>query len=148
MWVTSAGGTQCDVPAFDAPTDRTPPTTEEVAATPSALYPMGTATPAQPPFASTGCDRPFQSSTVLEAKRPIATRLQEAAVGPLAVEVEIALDPAGKLIDAWIYASSGYAGWNLAALRAARLSTYSGSISYCRPVRGTYLFVATVLPGG
>lgn len=147
VWVASANGVECDVPAFDAPSDRQPPNPDEVAASPSPLYAMASATQAQAPFASTGCDQPFAASTVLKAENPKPSGLREMSTGPLAVEVELALDPSGHSIDAWIYESSGYAGWDLSALRAARLSTYSGSISYCRPVRSTYLFLATIVPG-
>ncbi|MBV9263926.1 MAG: TonB family protein [Candidatus Eremiobacteraeota bacterium] len=54
--------------------------------------------------------------------------------------IAVAVGPSGKLVDAWVWATSGYRVLDDAALRAARQSTYTGAISYCRPVAATYLF--------
>ncbi len=148
MWFTSAGATQCDVPSFDAASDQVPPNSDEVGAIPSPLYALANAMPAQPPFAFNGCDRPFSSGTVQKAVSPDIRNVM-GGVGDqlLAATVKVALDPTGHIIEAWIFEGSGNAGFDGAALRAARLSAYSGSVSYCRPVNGTYVFIANLIPG-
>lgn len=147
LWVTSANGTPCEVPAFDAPSDAMPPDPGDVSALISPLYAVSVATPSQPPFASTACNQPFSAGTVTKAQAPdYPLSLRDA--GPLASSVEVALDRDGNLIGAWTYAGSGFTMWDRAALRAALLSKYRGAVSYCRPVNGTYLFLATAVPGG
>jgi hypothetical protein len=149
LWVTSAQGAACEVPAFDAPSDTVAPDPADIAPSPSPLYAASVAAPAKPPFASSGCDAPFVAGTVTKPEAPeYPLSLREMDSGPLAGAVEVALDPEGNLIGAWIYAGSGFAAWDRAALQAAAKSKYRGSISYCRPVKGTYLFLATAMPGG
>ena len=61
--------------------------------------------------------------------------------------IEVAVGDNDSLIDAWIYASSGWAAADLSALRAARASKYATAVSYCRRVRGYYLFRVDFFPG-
>jgi hypothetical protein len=149
LWITTAGGSSCDVPAFDQPSDSLAPDTDQVSRTPSPRYVTVAATASDPPFDIVACARPFAASTVtrpIPPELPLSTRESLSYGGGLWAAVEVALDPAGHLVDAWIYASSADAAWNRSALRAARLSTYAGGVSYCRPANGTYLFLATVVP--
>ena len=149
LWVTAANGTACEVPSFEAASDTIAPDPADVAASPSPLYPASVAAPAPPPFLSSGCDQPFVAGTVTKAHAPdYPLSAREADLGPLGVAVEVALDPAGNLLGTWVYAGSGFAAVDRAALDAARRSTYRGSVSYCRPVNGTYLFLANFMPGG
>ncbi len=54
--------------------------------------------------------------------------------------VYVAVDPAGKLADAWVFASSGYPAADAEAIRTAKRSSCVPTLSYCRPAGGTYLF--------
>lgn len=54
------------------------------------------------------------------------------------VGVRIALYSNGSLADAWVWASSGHEAYDAAALAAIRESTYTGAVSYCRPVPSEY----------
>jgi outer membrane biosynthesis protein TonB len=56
--------------------------------------------------------------------------------------VETAVDHTGTLRDAWIIRGSGVRNFDLAALRAARLSQYRAGTAYCTHVPGTFIFVA------
>jgi hypothetical protein len=149
LWVSAANATACEVPAFEGRSDTVPSDPADVARSPSALYPVALATPAQPPFASTGCDQPFSADTVIKAEAPdYPVGVREMDVGPVGVAVEVALDRDGNIVGTWIYAGSGFAELDRASLQAAPKSTYRGSISYCRPVYSTYVFLTNFMPGG
>jgi hypothetical protein len=149
MWVASAGSTACDVPTYDGPSDTQPPDGDDLAP-PSQLGTAAIAAAVPAPFIDTGCDQPFVAATVTKAVAPdLSFGLYEGTVvGAIATAVTVIVDPAGHVLDAWTLASSGNGRFDLAAVRAARMSTYSGSTSYCRPVRGTYVFIGTAAPGG
>ncbi len=55
-------------------------------------------------------------------------------------KVAVALTPSGSVSAASIYRSTGDMMLDRAALRAARMSTYSPEVRDCTPVGGTYLF--------
>jgi hypothetical protein len=145
---SAMGVSPCDVPAFDRATDVDPPTNAALAPTPSALYAPAVATPTPAPFEVADCDRAFAAATVLKPVQPVLTRTYMDEIPPdgYTAFVRVTLDPDGRLIDVSIYASSGYTAWDRAALRAAALSTYTGAVSYCRPVYGEYLFGANYRP--
>lgn len=152
-WNVSAnagkGASPCDVPAFDGDKDKVPTKPDgSVAATPAPGYTAALATATTAPFAMGFCDFPFINGTVLKPvqPRPTLPTGAEMLLNGYATTIEVALDPGGRVIDAWIYASSGNAAFNRAALQAARASTYTGGVSYCRPVNSTYLFEATFTP--
>lgn len=148
MWVVSAAAAQCDVPGFDGPSDMQAPPTGEVAP-PAQRDAAATASAVAPPFAGSGCDQPFVPATVAKALAPdLSFGLYEGTIGRIATAVLVAVDSGGHVLDAWTLASSGNARFDLAAVRAARRSTYAGAISYCRPIRSTYVFISTAVPGG
>jgi hypothetical protein len=167
-WITSAKATSvtgfgwetlgtfdCEVPAFsrrgidDAPVAREQ--TRRPNASPASSAPPSSANPQRamavdPPFASLDCAIPFRQATVKEAFSPDFPRvaMQNPPPGNLATSrIVVYIDEQGHLVDSAIYDSSGSAPLDLAALRAARRSTYVQAISYCQNVRGTYVFNAT-----
>jgi TonB family protein len=60
--------------------------------------------------------------------------------------VEVAINPDGTLLDAWVWGPSGIPQFDAEALRAAKASTYTGARGYCRPVPGEYFFRVTFAP--
>jgi hypothetical protein len=135
----------CEVPAFESAQDKTPD--PDVAPSPAALAPA-VASAAQAPFDIGYCALKFADSTVIRPARPQYDGWGDPSVYGYAATIATALDPSGHLIDAWVYAGSGSAAFDRAALRAARDSTYVGAVSYCRPVSSRYLFIASAIPGG
>ncbi|HEY2474033.1 MAG TPA: hypothetical protein VGI19_04445 [Candidatus Cybelea sp.] len=143
-WVASVGKNRspCDVPAFDSAKDKEPEV--DVSPTPSTSYTPAVATSTQAPFEIGYCALKFANSTVVRPVRPNPTSV-DPSYGRAAI-IATALDPNGYLTDAWVYDSSGNAAFDHAALLAAKASTYVGAVSYCRPVRSTFLFMATFTP--
>lgn len=142
------GAVTCEVPAF-APASGTPNSTAGPIATPAPLPSPGAAVAkavvTSAPFPVASCDAPFALPKLKVAVQPSQVHnISEAGNGPIiSAVVLVAVDGSGHLLDAWLLASSGYAPADLAAMRSARLSTYSGGMSYCRPVAGIYALVVT-----
>ena len=65
---------------------------------------------------------------------------------PTSTMIVVAADEQGHVLDASLLASSGYPVLDNAGIRSARMSSYSGSISYCQKVQGEYIFTATFFP--
>jgi hypothetical protein len=171
-WITSArsddetvigwgkrGEFACEVPTFpnrgiDAAELARPQSrkaTPSPAPAGSALPPLADgavrAMPTSMPFDSMDCDTPFREVRVTDAVIPEYPPLLRGNVSePASVLVDIAADEQGHLIDASVFAASGYPAFDSAGLRSARLSSYSGAISYCQKVRGEYIFTATFQP--
>jgi TonB family protein len=106
----------------------------------------GVAKPAPQPFDSIECDVPFMQARVVRPVQPDYPREAMSDGQPRAVEVEVAIDERGQLIDAWVFARSGDVLVDLSAVRAARRSSYSPATSYCQKVKGYYLFRADFRP--
>ena len=144
------GTVTCDPPVFalskypSTPSERTPQAGDE---TPAPAPPPANAVASAAPFPVLTCDKPFVTATVTDAVQPEFPRIVESEgfSGSAISEIAVAIDPSGKLVDAWVWAKSGYPALDDAALKAARRSKYSGAISYCRPVHATYLFRADFL---
>jgi hypothetical protein len=101
--------------------------------------------PAAMPFDSVDCAVPFRQARVIAAKAPEYPSGFDVG-GGVATQVDVQLDEQGHLLDAWTYKTSGVMAFDASGLRAARLSTYAPAISYCQPVLGEYLFIAS-FPG-
>ena len=134
------GTVPCDVPEFESTSINlaNPRSVVSPSPLPSPQGPMPIAVADSPPFAIEKCETPF-----VEAKRTVivwprdVTGFPDVSHGPyVPAIVFIALDGNGRVLDAWLRESTGYAPEDLAALRSARMSTYSGAISYCRHVPG------------
>jgi hypothetical protein len=122
-------------------TQRAPAAGDE---TPAPAPPPVNAVASAPPFSAISCAQPFVSATLTDPVQPnFPAILGDQGFSGVAVsEIAVAVGPDGKLVDAWVWANSGYPQIDAAALVAARKSKYKGATSYCRPVNGTYLFRA------
>jgi hypothetical protein len=129
----------------EEPESRTPQAGDE---TPAAAPAPARAVASAPPFPLLMCATPFAPAGATHAVEPDFPRsVGEQGFSRTATsEIAVAIDPQGKLVEAWVWATSGYPALDDAALSAARRSQYSGAISYCRPVSGTYLFRADFAP--
>jgi hypothetical protein len=139
----------CDVPAFESASITDPRVDAAGRPRPSptplpspAAIPV-LASPSKPPFEAAECAKPFR---VARAVAPMQPEYPESArdlgLGPTVAVAYVAVDERGTLTDTWIAASSGNQAEDLETLRAARLSSYAGGVSYCRPVKDLYLFRA------
>lgn len=172
-WITSArsddesvmgwgkrGEYACEVPTFPnrglnaaelaRPQARKAPPVPQPSGTASALPPAADgaarAVPTSMPFDSIDCATPFREVRVTEAVSPDLPSVAAGLPAVTSVIVDIASDERGHLLDASVFSSSGYPALDRAGLRAARMSSYSGAVSYCQNVQGEYLFTASFLP--
>ncbi len=137
----------CSPPDFgtskfgEGKTERAPQATDP---TPAPAPPAAVAAPAEAPFPEPTCPHPFVLASVTKAEQPIFPQVvkNEGFGGYAVSQIAVAVDTTGKLVDAWVWASSGYPPLDEAALDAARRSKYTAPISYCYAVKGTYLFRA------
>lgn len=147
LWIVavqSEGQTAaCDVPGFESAQDPAPP---PGVATVTAASQAAVAVSSAPPFTIENCTQPFKAAAVTMAAEPDPSDASQDYGEPLAGWAAVALDPNGRIVDTWIYASNGPMQWRSDVLRAARRSKYSGAISYCRPVNGLVLFEGTLRP--
>jgi TonB family protein len=96
------------------------------------------------PFDSIDCVTPFRDVRVTGAVSPdYPSILRGNAPGRNSVILDVASDEQGHVLDVSVFAGSGFAQFDAAAMRAARQSSYSGAVSYCQQVKGEYLFTAT-----
>jgi hypothetical protein len=148
------GMVTCEPPDFARPkypilgtttTTRTPQAGDE---TPAPAPQPAVAVASTPPFPAANCAQPFVSAAVTDIPQlDFPEILQGQVIGDAATSlVAVAVDSHGKLIDAWIWGTSGYPAMDDEAIRTARRSTYIGATSYCRPANGTYLFQADFGP--
>jgi len=95
---------------------------------------------ASTPLESTDCPKPFVSATTVHVVSP---EYPYAFSRPSGVSIiAVAIEGNGTLRDAWVWGSSGDAGYDAAALASAARTTYSGATAFCRPVAQTFLFRA------
>lgn len=145
------GRVTCEPPDFAPSTyphakeQRSPQPGDE---TPAPAPPPAQAVTSVMPFTIAKCAKPFASARVSDAARPeFPESVKDQGFDGVATsEIAVAVDPHGTLLDAWVWAKSGYPALDSAALRAARQSTYTGATSYCRPIAATYLFRADFTP--
>jgi hypothetical protein len=141
----------CGVPDFGVhavnrnETVKRTPTAADPTPPPAPLAVEAVSTPAP---LSINCPNPFVAAKVTRATQPdFPASVKAAGFSQVAItEVAIAVGPDSKLIDAWVWSSSGWEALDAAALMAARRSQYAAPISYCQPVGGTYLFRAEFQP--
>ena len=92
------------------------------------------------PIESTSCAHPFVDARAVKLVPPSYPYTQAMPDG--ISFVNLTLLPDGSLADATVYQSSGDVAFDVAALEAARRSTFLPKIVYCRPGIGEYLFRA------
>lgn len=99
---------------------------------------------AVPPIESTACAQPFAEARIVHLEPPVYPFLQRM---PRSISlVRIVVLPDGSVGDVRVYQSSSIAAFDIAAMDAARRSTYLPAIAYCKPTIGAYLFRASFLP--
>jgi len=94
-----------------------------------------------PPILRTDCAAPFVDAKVLSQVKPVYPFSRE--MGPATSMIKITLDPNGQVVDATVFKSSGVDAFDIATLEAAKQSTYSPRIAFCRPAVGAYIFKVT-----
>ncbi len=88
------------------------------------------------------CDEPFADAMVVKIASlvyPVAARAVSATG---VVYVKVLLDATGAVADARVYKSSGNIDLDMAAVSAARATTYRPGRFLCRPTAGAYIFVS------
>lgn len=91
------------------------------------------------------CAEPFREAEVSSQARPEYPSLlvSEGWSGVAMSNIAVALQSDGLLRDEWIWGPSGLDLFDTSALKAAKLSQYTGARAYCRPVPSMYLFRVT-----
>jgi TonB family protein len=103
----------------------------------STATPLGSVAAAPP-----ACSRPFANAALDRAaipNYPDSARLNGTAGVAL---IQVTLDESGTESAVRVFRSSGDASLNVAALDAAKTSTYFPQVFACRPRRGSYIFRA------
>jgi hypothetical protein len=158
-WVTNAratgettfnwdakGSIACDVPGFDAPPSPVPAQSSAPAiASLPAGTPVATATAA--PFDIPTCDKPFVAAAPLTgpALNPAALGGLNNGLAAEATVIDVAVDGAGNVLDAWVKGST-HSAFDRLALTGALQSKYTGAVSYCRPAEGIAKYTAWYQP--
>jgi hypothetical protein len=158
-WVTNARGTgestfnwdakgsiACDVPGFDAPPSPAPVPSPpmQIASLPSGT-PVAKTTAA--PFDIPTCDKPFVAAAPLNgpALNPGALGGLNNGLAAEATVIDVAVDGAGNVLDAWVKGST-HSAFDKLAMTGALHSTYTGAVSYCRPAEGIAKYTAWYQP--
>ena len=91
----------------------------------------------------TDCATPFANARVKHAVSPNWPDGLVVEKGFAATTlVEVAIGSSGEIDDAWIYAPSGVAVLDDAAVAGARVSTYAPRLQYCEPIPSVYIYKA------
>lgn len=112
----------------------------------SASPPIGTplqAHPIDPPFTAS-CKTPFTPTLIthipsIHTPALLASMTYSALPGGESI-VAVALDRDGKVLDAWLWASSNVDAYDKTALKAARETTYVAPLAFCKSVPSYFLF--------
>ena len=88
------------------------------------------------------CDEPFAEARTLRVQTPKypIIAINQSAIG--SATVKVTLSDSGSVTDATIYKGSGWPALDAAAIEAARNSTYSPEVIFCKPYAGSYIFRA------
>jgi TonB family protein len=92
------------------------------------------------------CPKPFTNPAVKRAVSPDYPRSERTRRTYGLSIVELALNAAGTVTDAWTFLSSGSAAFDGAALQSAESSTFTPGLAFCKPTGGLYLFNAEFEP--
>jgi TonB family protein len=89
---------------------------------------------------------PFTDPQVKKAVAPEYPRSERARRTHALSIIEVALNAAGTVTDAWTFLSSGSAAFDGAAVASAGASTFTPGTAFCEPTGGLYLFNAEFEP--
>jgi TonB family protein len=96
------------------------------------------------PAAAGQCD---QDAHVVKAAIPSIEGLsQETLMQHLTTEMQVAVAADGSVKSVSVSKSSGYLDFDMAAVRAAKRTTYAPKLADCRPVDGIATFKASLAP--
>lgn len=97
------------------------------------------------PLERADCSEPFREAEVSSQARPEIPGLlaAEGWTGVASSNIAVAVQPDGSLRDEWIWGPSGLALFDGSAMKAAKMSQYTGARAYCQPVPSVYLFRVT-----
>jgi TonB family protein len=105
---------------------------------------LAQATPAPSPTSTGEC---FRDATVSKSVQPSIEGLDGDFLDhKLTTDIKVLVGADGSIKGTSILNSSGYRGFDLAAQRAARASTYLPKLVNCKPVDGEYTFRANLTP--
>lgn len=140
------GSIACDVPGFDAPPSPAPSAAPlaSVAVIPPET-PVATTTSA--PFDILACDKPFVAAAPLSGPplNPAALGGLNTGLAAEAAVIDVAVDGAGNVLDAWVKGST-HSAFDKLAMAGALQSKYSGAVSYCRPAKAIAKYTAWYQP--
>jgi TonB family protein len=107
-----------------------------------AILLLAQVTPSPSPTAASLC---YQDAHVIKAVVPNTEGLsQETLMQPLATEMQVTVASDGSVKGVSISKSSGHLDFDMAAIRAAKQSTYSPKLVDCKAVEGTATFRASL----
>jgi protein TonB len=105
---------------------------------PPQIGPTGPVEPTETPAPS--CSAPEIAAHVLTTATAETPEVAQEQGITGTTQVEVSIDPDGKITATSIYRSSGSQALDNAALAAARQSTYKADVRDCEAVAGSYLF--------
>lgn len=99
------------------------------------------------PLETGTCSDPFADATATDIVSPdYPMALRGFSTRVLSSSIEVAIDAAGNVADAWVWGPSGAEAADAASLAAARATKYKAGRAYCRNVPGLYMFRVTFDP--
>jgi TonB family protein len=90
------------------------------------------------PLETAACAKPFADAVITMSIAPDYPAILQSSRASRMVGIGVAINADGKLADSWIWAPSGLEAFDQSALSAAQSQSYSGAVSYCRPVPALY----------
>jgi len=120
----------------EPPGQITPPGQPDVG--PPGPGPSGPVEPTEPPAPS--CTAPDVAAHVVNTATAETPEVAQEQGVTGTTQVEVSIDPDGRITATSIYRSSGSQALDNAALAAARQSTYKADVRDCEAVAGSYLF--------
>lgn len=90
------------------------------------------------PLETATCAKPFADAVTTMLVSPAYPENLRSSGASRQIGIGVAIDANGKLADSWIWAPSGLAAFDQAALASAQFQRYTGAVSYCRPVPALY----------
>jgi len=158
-WVTNAratgettfnwdakGSIACDVPGFEA-TPSPAPLAAPLASIASLPAETAVAKMTAAPFDITSCEKPFVAAAPLSGPplNPAALGGANQGLAAEAAVIDVALDGAGNILNAWVEGST-HSAFDKLAMSGALQSKYQGAVSYCRPAEAIAKYTAWYQP--
>lgn len=107
----------------------------------NALPPLGAlqiAAVASKALETANCEKPFADGVATVLVVPDYPTVVQGSGASAIIGVGLALNTEGALADSWVWAPSGLAAFDQAAIDAVQHSKFVGAVAYCRPVPAIY----------